>query len=262
MKKESPARAKLEIHPGYALKYNPLEKTGWDIIISGVSGSRSLSITRKGLRLLIASASGLAVLFLAGVGLGIWGATVLGQNARMRAENAELQKKVALVSELEQELAKTRETTQRLKYMLGLDTLVLPGIEPLSPSTVSPMAGSRSENTVPQGLPVSGPITQAFTDQHRGIDIAAQKGSPVVATAMGIVERAGQDSVLGLVVEISHPSGYRTIYGHLSRILVKEGQRVYGGDVIGNVGETGKVTGPHLHYGIVKDGVPIDPLGR
>lgn len=239
-----------------------MKKTGWDIIISSVSGSRSISVTRRGLGLIIAGASGLGALFLAGIGFGIWGLVVLGQNARLRAENAELQRKVVLVSQLEQELAETRETTQRLKYMLGLDTLALPLFETSLPATVSPAAGSRSENTVPQGLPVSGPITQGFSDQHRGVDIAAQKGTPVVATAMGIVERAGQDSVLGLVVEVSHPSGYRTIYGHLSRILVKEGHTVYGGDIIGNVGETGRVTGPHLHYGIVKDGAFIDPVGK
>ena len=239
-----------------------MEKNGWDLIISGISGSRSMSLTRRRLRLLVAGASGLGLLFLAGIGVGIWGLVVLGQNARLRAENADLQKKVALVSGLEQELAETRETTQRLKHILGLDTRALPGIEASPPGTVSPMAGSRSENTVPKGLPISGPITQKFSDQHAGIDIAAPKGTPVVATAMGLVERAGQDSVLGLVVEISHPSGYRTIYGHLSRILVKEGHSVYGGDIIGNVGETGKVTGPHLHYGMMKDGVLVDPLGQ
>ncbi|MGB9589896.1 MAG: M23 family metallopeptidase, partial [Candidatus Hydrothermia bacterium] len=64
---------------------------------------------------------------------------------------------------------------------------------------------------------------------------------------------------LGLMVEISHPSGFKTTYGHLSKILVKEGQSVYGGDIIGNVGETGNVTGPHLHYAITKDGEPVDP---
>ncbi len=236
-----------------------MEMNSWDVIISGVSGTRSLSITRKRLRLLIAGVAGLGLLFLSGVGFGIWGAVILAQNSKLRAENAELQQKVALVSEMEQELAETRETTQRLKYILGLDTLALPETEPLSPGTVSPAAGSRSENTVPQGLPVSGPITQRFSDQHPGIDIVAPRGTPVVATAMGRVERAGQDNILGLVVEISHPSGFRTIYGHLSKILVKEGQSVYGGDIIGNVGETGNVTGPHLHYGITKDGGPVDP---
>ncbi|MEO0249024.1 MAG: peptidoglycan DD-metalloendopeptidase family protein [candidate division WOR-3 bacterium] len=239
-----------------------MERNGWDVIISGTSGSRNLSITRKKLRLLIAGAVGVGIVFLAGVGLGIWGAVIIGQNYNLKKENAELQRKVAMVSEMERELADMRETTQRLKYILGLDTLTLPETEPLSPGTVSPAAGSRSENTVPQGLPVSGPITQKFSEKHPGIDIAAPKGTPVVATAMGRVERAGQDKTLGLVVEIGHPSGFKTIYGHLSKILVKDGQSVYGGDIIGNVGETGNVTGPHLHYGITKDGSPVDPTGN
>ncbi|MEO0181331.1 MAG: M23 family metallopeptidase [candidate division WOR-3 bacterium] len=235
---------------------------GWDIIISGGSGTRSVSLTRAELRFLLAGAIALVVIVLSGMGFGIWGVLVLTQNSDLRKKNAELEKRMAIVYELEKELSEMRETNQRLRYMLGMDTLSLVPSEPMSSSALPPTAGSRSENTVPQGLPVSGPITQRFSLEHGGIDIAARIGTPVVATAMGLVERVGQDTILGLSVEIAHPSGYRTIYGHLSRALVRQGQQIYGGDIIGYVGETGKVTGPHLHYGIMKDGVFIDPMSQ
>ncbi|MEO0210845.1 MAG: peptidoglycan DD-metalloendopeptidase family protein [candidate division WOR-3 bacterium] len=235
---------------------------GWDIIISGGSGTRSVSLTRAELRFLLAGVIALVVIVLSGMGFGIWGVLVLTQNSDLRKKNAELEKRMAIVSELEKELSEMRETNQRLRYMLGMDTLSLVPSEPMPSSALPPTAGSRSENTVPQGLPVSGPITQRFSLEHGGIDIAARIGTPVVATAMGLVERVGQDTILGLSVEIAHPSGYRTIYGHLSRALVRQGQQIYGGDIIGYVGETGKVTGPHLHYGIMKDGVFIDPMSQ
>lgn len=221
-----------------------------------------MSLTRAELRFLLAGAIALVVIVLSGMGFGIWGVLVLTQNSDLRKKNAELEKRMAIVYELEKELSEMRETNQRLRYMLGMDTLSLVPSEPMSSSALPPTAGSRSENTVPQGLPVSGPITQRFSLEHGGIDIAARIGTPVVATAMGLVERVGQDTILGLSVEIAHPSGYRTIYGHLSRALVRQGQQIYGGDIIGYVGETGKVTGPHLHYGIMKDGVFIDPMSQ
>ncbi|MGC8852560.1 MAG: M23 family metallopeptidase, partial [Hydrogenobacter sp.] len=71
---------------------------------------------------------------------------------------------------------------------------------------------------------------------------------------------AGKYSSYGNAVIINHPSGYSTLYGHLSRIEVKVGQKVKAGDVVGRVGSTGRSTGPHLHYEVIKNNRPIDPL--
>ena len=122
---------------------------------------------------------------------------------------------------------------------------------------------------IPLGYPVYGRITSHIGwrknpfgggyEFHTGIDIYAPHGSKVRATADGVVEFAGWYGDYGKTVIIRHPSGYLTLYAHLSKIDVKEGQRVKAGDVVGRVGSTGRSTGPHLHYEVIRDNKPIDP---
>lgn len=95
---------------------------------------------------------------------------------------------------------------------------------------------------------------------HTGIDIANQKGTPVVATADGIVKFAGWQEGYGKAVVIEHNYGYMTIYGHLSSIRVKVGQNVSRGEIIGLMGDTGTATGPHLHYEVWKDNKICNPV--
>jgi murein DD-endopeptidase MepM/ murein hydrolase activator NlpD len=95
---------------------------------------------------------------------------------------------------------------------------------------------------------------------HLGVDYAAPTGTPVSATGDGVVIAAGWDGGLGRSVRIRHPNGYETLYGHLSRIAVRRGQRVSQGTRIGAVGATGLATGPHLDYRMRRDGRFIDPL--
>lgn len=95
---------------------------------------------------------------------------------------------------------------------------------------------------------------------HRGIDIATELGTEVVAPASGVVSRVAEERCMGNMVEINHGNGLVTVYGHLLRKGdVKRGQTVTRGTVIGYVGNSGRSTGPHLHYGISKDGVYVDP---
>ncbi len=95
---------------------------------------------------------------------------------------------------------------------------------------------------------------------HKGIDITAPMGTPIKAAAQGEVVYAGWFSTYGLIVEIDHGDRLRTRYAHLSRALVKPGQTVYRGDVIGLVGNTGRSIGPHLHYEVLVSGAPSNPL--
>ncbi|HET8645994.1 MAG TPA: peptidoglycan DD-metalloendopeptidase family protein, partial [Vicinamibacteria bacterium] len=95
---------------------------------------------------------------------------------------------------------------------------------------------------------------------HLGVDFAAPKGTAVRAAGGGVVRQAGTSGGYGKVVKLRHPNGYETLYGHLSRIHVKVGQRVEQGDIIGAVGSTGLSTAPHLDYRMVKDGVYVNPL--
>jgi len=95
---------------------------------------------------------------------------------------------------------------------------------------------------------------------HRGVDIAAKKNSPVVAPADGIVSSVDRNRLSGKVLFIKHGNELRTSYAHLQKIIVKEGQFVKRGEKIALVGNSGRSTGPHLHYEVHLKGVPVNPL--
>jgi LysM repeat protein len=95
---------------------------------------------------------------------------------------------------------------------------------------------------------------------HSGVDIAGRRGTNVLASQQGRVVYAGYRGNYGKTVIISHPLGYRTLYGHLDRIFVKQGQNVRQGQPIGSMGNTGRSTGPHLHFEVHQRGRLIDPL--
>lgn len=96
---------------------------------------------------------------------------------------------------------------------------------------------------------------------HEGIDIVNETGTPVYAAGDGVVEMAGRNlGGYGIMVMINHGYGYTTVYGHLSKQLVREGQRVKRGDLIGLCGETGIATNPHLHYEVRLNGVQQNPI--
>jgi murein DD-endopeptidase MepM/ murein hydrolase activator NlpD len=124
-------------------------------------------------------------------------------------------------------------------------------------------------------LPLTKPIVNAaitspfgtrldpFLDRpalHTGVDFRAPEGYPVRTTAAGTVVTAEESGGYGNMVEIDHGNGVTTRYGHLSRILVKPGDKVAKGAVVGRVGSTGRSTGPHLHYEVRVDGNAIDPM--
>ena len=96
---------------------------------------------------------------------------------------------------------------------------------------------------------------------HPGLDFTAPQGTPVYATADGVIEIAGNlGNGYGNHIVIDHGYSYNTLYGHLYRIKAKRGQRVKRGEVIGYVGNTGKSTGPHLHYEVIKKNKHLDPI--
>jgi murein DD-endopeptidase MepM/ murein hydrolase activator NlpD len=95
---------------------------------------------------------------------------------------------------------------------------------------------------------------------HDGIDIITDRGTPVYATGNGIAESVGYQGGLGLTIEIDHGFGYRSIYAHLSKTKIKEGQKISRGDLIGNSGSSGLSSGPHLHYEIHHNGVKQNPV--
>jgi murein DD-endopeptidase MepM/ murein hydrolase activator NlpD len=94
---------------------------------------------------------------------------------------------------------------------------------------------------------------------HTGTDIAAAYGTPIFATADGVVISAGHREAYGYTVEIDHGFGIVTLYAHCSRLLAAEGDLVQRGEIIARMGATGRATGPHLHYEVQRDGVQVNP---
>lgn len=121
----------------------------------------------------------------------------------------------------------------------------------------------------PTILPAKGWISSRFgyrkspfggrREFHKGVDIAAKNRSPVVATADGVVTFAGAKAAYGKTVVIDHGHGIVTSYGHLSKTLVETGRHVKRGETVGLVGSTGRSTGPHVHYEVRLDGIPVNP---
>ena len=122
---------------------------------------------------------------------------------------------------------------------------------------------------LPVGLPVLGTVSSGFglrldpffgfPEFHKGIDLAAPRGTLVSAAADGDVIWAGWEGDYGKSIILGHLGGHSTRYAHLDRILVRRGDRVHRGAVIGTIGETGRATGTHLHYEVLRDGKRTNP---
>jgi murein DD-endopeptidase MepM/ murein hydrolase activator NlpD len=142
----------------------------------------------------------------------------------------------------------------------------------LSAILLSVMAGCASGRTepgtsVPSGWPVArseAVVTSEFgavrgSSRHDGIDLAAPAGTPVRVTADGRVIVAGKEKRYGRTVVVDHGSGFTTRYAHLRKIETKKGKQVRRGELIGRVGRSGNASGTHLHYEVLRNGVPVNP---
>jgi murein DD-endopeptidase MepM/ murein hydrolase activator NlpD len=121
--------------------------------------------------------------------------------------------------------------------------------------TIAPVLGLLTDGYGRRKDPFTG--RQAF---HPGLDISARRKTSVVAPANGVVVYAGRNGGLGKVVRLSHGFGYTTVYGHLHTIVVEPGDEIRRGQEIGLLGNTGRSTGPHLHYEVRVDGKAVNPL--
>lgn len=174
------------------------------------------------------------------------------------------------VMELETNLIKAQEMVSKVARLAGVEF----EFNPISTirdtvsrriATSAATLGSPGDLTIPFGLPLKGYVTQWYMDnesgdpKHPGIDMAVAEGSPVLATASGVIRFAGTDPIYGLTVIIQHNDTLSALYGHNSKLLVTQGAPVMAGGRIALSGNTGKSSAPHLHYEIRAHGKPIDP---
>lgn len=187
-------------------------------------------------------------------------AQVIAEQKKKISEQAEEKKKIyedlsARRAEFERKIAELEKSSRELEIMIQ-----------------KKMAERARAGLVAHGSgvfiwPLQGRITSPFgayrrwggTHRHTGIDIAAPYGSPIVAADAGEVIFSGWWDGYGKAIVIDHGRGMATVYGHLSRIFVQAGTAVVKGQTIGLVGSTGYSTGPHLHFEVRKNGVPINP---
>jgi murein DD-endopeptidase MepM/ murein hydrolase activator NlpD len=210
----------------------------------------------------------------------------IAENARLRSSARTLERRLAGLS---RQIEQFEDRTKRLAIVAGLprEAAGLGGplertLDPASPERERAIATrldalesqlARREtvtSSTPTVAPVRGLLNSGYGSRsdpftgspafHTGLDISTRWREPVLATAAGTVFRSGWSGDYGNVVEIDHPTGYRTVYGHLDVILAREGQGVKRGDRIGLVGSTGRSTGPHLHYEIRLADRAVNPL--
>ena len=222
------------------------------------------------------------------------------ENSRLRDQTQQFE---SSVDRIQEQLSGIEETAGKLADELGVEMMNAPAGGPGAPTLAgrSPLIGeldSLGDRTVdisssladldeafqvrarllsatPSIMPAQGWFSHGFGWRkdpftgkrafHRGVDIVNHRGTPIVSTADGVVTRAVRVADLGKTVDISHGRGFVTRYAHLSETLVKPGQKVRRGEVIGKMGSTGRSTGDHLHYEIFYDGRRVNPwkyLGR
>ncbi|NJL45466.1 MAG: M23 family metallopeptidase [Leptolyngbyaceae cyanobacterium SM2_3_12] len=154
----------------------------------------------------------------------------------------------------------------------------LPGLEAMLSTSVKPALEETLESEAeqqaafPNGKPIAGkldvssefglranPFGGRNYEMHEGIDLGGPIGKPILTTAEGVVVKAEYNSGYGNHVKVDHGYNYETLYAHLSGLEVQIGDRVQRGDVVGYLGNTGRSSGPHLHYGVYRNGQAVNP---
>lgn len=265
------------------------QPTRWSIMIvpHGADGTREFVLSRGALKLLrragVTAGILLGVLTLSTVAMAARGgpsAVAIGPSASARE-----------LDSLRRALVAINQREARIRLLAGLPPLdsvqperrAVPGDVKGLLARAQELATSFAEvsdslevnsarlASLPSIMPTSGWLTSQFsrgrkhpvlhvTRPHEGIDVAAPMGTAIVAPAAGVVRFVGNQSGYGLVLEIDHGNGIVTRFAHQSRTVVRQGDRVTRGQHVGNVGNSGLSTGPHLHYEIHVNGKVVDPL--
>lgn len=151
----------------------------------------------------------------------------------------------------------TREIERQQERLAALENLLL---DRKLNAAVTPSGWPVEGGWISSGFGVRADPFNGHQSVHEGVDIASSMGSPVLAVGDGVVSHSGERAGYGLLVEVTHESGLITRYAHTSATLVKVGDRVKKGQSIALVGSSGRSTGPHLHFEVVRNGAPVNPM--
>jgi murein DD-endopeptidase MepM/ murein hydrolase activator NlpD len=164
---------------------------------------------------------------------------------------AQIPSLTAMVDELQSQLSSREQQLGVLENLIltrELNKQVYPEGRPVQEGFISSYFGQRAD-----------PFT-GYSANHKGIDFAGPEGTQVISVAAGLVTFAGDRTGYGNMVEVNHGNGMVTRYCHNEKLLVKQGQMIRKGQEVALMGSTGRSTGPHLHFEVVKNGVQVDPL--
>jgi murein DD-endopeptidase MepM/ murein hydrolase activator NlpD len=265
----------------------------WTVVIvpNGSDAPRTLTVSESLVRRL-AWAGGITALtlLLAGAVTVVRFVGPSGLSSLMTPAERQMVQLRTRMAELRDTITSLDKRNERIRLLAGLpnpDSGVVPEEIPLDVDTLIVRANTLSASfqevstslsknnerlsATPSIMPTTGWLSSQFSRArfhpilhlsrpHEGIDVAAPYGAPVVAPAAGVVLRISRQTGYGLVLEIDHGNGIETKYAHLSRVVVRPGQRVIRGQPIAAVGNSGLSTGPHLHYEVHVNGRVVDPL--
>jgi murein DD-endopeptidase MepM/ murein hydrolase activator NlpD len=181
--------------------------------------------------------------------------------ASLREENAALRDQVRRVDGLEAEVIRLQELETRIRRWAGIE----PNAESMRSEPGRQVRWEREDELleeIPALSPVEGWISRGFEagpEGHPGIDFVGETGTPVRASAVGVVRFAGWDEDLGRTVVLDHGNGFTTRYGHNDSLLVNTGDPVSRGDVVATLGNTGRSSAPHVHFEVRLEEELIDP---
>lgn len=241
----------------------------------GALESHSLRLPLWAARLLLGAGAVLSVLIVLGAVLyapiartAASAPAMRREMARLRAENEQIQQLARTLNDMEARYAQMRR-------MLGGDVIpprrretgerlpVAHAVFAAGPDVPPPVEGPTTPIRWPldeRGVITRGQVRAGSDDEaHPGLDIAVPIGTPIRASGGGVVRETGEDREYGRFILLEHPDGFRSLYGHASRILVAVGDSVTIGQVVALSGSTGRSTGPHLHFEVRRDGRSVDP---
>jgi murein DD-endopeptidase MepM/ murein hydrolase activator NlpD len=213
----------------------------------------------------VLAVSVVALLVFAIVTLGMAGRSSM-TIAKLKRENVKLKEDRGKLARLEDELARLRVVERRLVNLVGLEPGESEGERPATSANLlssSPSQAFDHSGRSPTLWPVRGEISRGFSEkkgEHKGVDIAVARDTPIRAAGDGTVDFAGEDEIFGNMIIVNHGSGISSLYGHNSSLTATRGETVRKGQIIAYSGSSGRSSAPHLHFEISRYGKQMDPL--